>query len=318
MKNKKAILIAIAVAAAVAVIGGIMWYQDDTKRKEIAAIQDSMQLTFKEDLTTIEYGTETDPLALIDAASHEQITVDPIDHTTLGYKQLKYTMTYTDEKYGDFTKDFYHTINVVDTQMPVIELKEEAITVAYNKGYTPKDNVKSVTDPVDGELTYVELTDENTKEENGVKELDLSKIDMSKGIWWIEGSVAKNKAGKYAIRVSAIDRNGNEAKKEYTVTVKAKKATSTGMSGGGSGSSGSSGGSSGSSSGSSKGKWVTYNRGDEIKTFSTMKACRAYMEKRYADNGHGTCEPVWERNTVTGEFRDNPKKGFVLHEVTAP
>lgn len=67
-----------------------------------------------------------------------------------------------------------------------------------------RDNVKTVTDPVDGELPY-------------------SKKEIKKSGFYIDqGKLDLKKAGTYEVRVHAFDANGNKSEKAFDVVVKKK------------------------------------------------------------------------------------------------
>lgn len=50
-------------------------------------------------------------------------------------------------------------VTVKDTQKPEIILKKERIAIPYNGTFDIKDNIISVSDPVDGPLLYTTATD---------------------------------------------------------------------------------------------------------------------------------------------------------------
>lgn len=83
------------------------------------------------------------------------------------------------------------TINIEDTQYPEIILKEEKVEVDYGENYDINSNIKSVKDPVDGDVEYN-----------------------------IEGEIDYNKAGEYKINVLTKDVNNNTATKSFIVVVK--------------------------------------------------------------------------------------------------
>ena len=91
----------------------------------------------------------------------------------------------------------------VDTTNPVITLVSKSVTVEKDTKYSAKDNIKSVTDDTDGTLEYVKKATEGS----AYYLIDDSKIDTSK-------------AGTYKVVVTAFDKSGNTATKDFNVVVK--------------------------------------------------------------------------------------------------
>lgn len=157
-----------------------------------------------EDLS-IEYGEELDNSKLFDAKeSDENIkvkSVDGFDEKKVGEQTLK--VVFTD---GDLEAEKTIVVKVEDTKKPAIELKKETVTITAGDKLTLKDNVKSVSDPVDGDLKY----SDKEIEKDGYY-IDKSKLNTKK-------------AGEYTVTVKAFDKNGNSTEKSFKVVVK-KKAT---------------------------------------------------------------------------------------------
>ncbi|MCR0181027.1 bacterial Ig-like domain-containing protein, partial [[Clostridium] innocuum] len=105
-------------------------------------------------------------------------------------------------------------ITVKDTKKPEIVLKKDKVTIAAGDKLDLKDNVKSVKDPVDGNLKYSD------------KEIKTS------GYYIDKGKLNTKKAGTYEVIVKAFDVNGNKTEKKFKVIVKEKekaKATTEGQ-----------------------------------------------------------------------------------------
>lgn len=89
-----------------------------------------------------------------------------------------------------------------DTTKPVITLKAETVNVVLGKDYETKDNVKSVTDDTDGTLKYSE------------------KVTKDEAYYIVEDKdVNTSKEGTYKVKVTASDKAGNVAEKEFGVVV---------------------------------------------------------------------------------------------------
>lgn len=156
------------------------------------------------DSITVEYGEELDNSKLFDAKeSDENVTVktvDGFDDKKLGEQEL--TVTFTD---GEKETEKTIKVKVEDTRKPVIELKKETITITVGDKLTLKDNVKSVSDPIDGELKY-------------------SSKEIQKSGYYIDaGKLDTDKAGTYEVKVMAYDANGNSSEKTFQVIVKKKE-----------------------------------------------------------------------------------------------
>ncbi|BBK21266.1 hypothetical protein Aargi30884_01690 [Amedibacterium intestinale] len=201
-----------------------------------------LKVTTAENLK-VEYGEELDNTKLFNAKeSDENVKVDKVegfDAKKMGEQEI--TVTFTDDNKD---KEEKLKITVEDTKKPVIELKKESVGITAGDKLELKDNIKSVKDPVDGDLKY----SDKTVEKDGYY-IDKGKLDTKK-------------AGTYEVKVIAADKNGNKTEKSFKVNVKkketAKKPNGTGNSntsnnGGSSSSNPSNTGNSGSNTGSSSG-----------------------------------------------------------------
>ena len=165
------------------------------------------------DKLTIEYGDKLDNNKLFDAKkSDKNIKVDKVQDFNakkVGDQTLK--VTFTD---GDKTIQKDVKITVKDTKKPEIVLKKDKVTIAAGDKFDLKDNVKSVKDPVDGNLKYSD------------KEIKTS------GYYVDKGKLNIKKAGTYEVIVKAFDVNGNKTEEKFKVIVKKKeeaKATTEGQ-----------------------------------------------------------------------------------------
>ena len=155
------------------------------------------------DKLTIEYGDKLDNNKLFDAKkSDKNIKVDKVQDFNakkVGDQTLK--VTFTD---GDKTIQKDVKITVKDTKKPEIVLKKDKITITAGDKLNLKDNVKSVKDPVDGDLKYSD------------KEIKKSGYTIDKG------KLNVKKTGTYKVTVKAYDANGNTTDKTFDVVVKKK------------------------------------------------------------------------------------------------
>lgn len=165
----------------------------------------------------VEYGEKLDNTKLFNVKeSDENVKVDKVegfDAKKLGEQEI--TVTFAD---GEREKEGKVIITVEDTKKPAIELKKESVSITAGDKLVLKDNIKSVKDPVDGDLKY----SEKAVEKDGYY-IDKGKLDTKK-------------AGTYDVKVIAADKNGNKTEKSFKVIVKKKetaKKPSTNNSGNG-------------------------------------------------------------------------------------
>lgn len=95
-------------------------------------------------------------------------------------------------------------IEVVDTSMPVIDLKDEVINIDSNTSYDIYSNILAVNDEFDGILNYK----------------DSSKInENSLGYYTVNGVLNTSVVGSTNIEVKAVDKSGNTTIKNFTINV---------------------------------------------------------------------------------------------------
>ena len=188
--GKKKIYIGVAVAIVVASaigVGGTVAYANNKKQ----SILNSIYINFVNE-PTIEYGTEmVDYEAFIlESVGEVVLPTESIDTKEVGSKELVYKVS----KEG-YEKEQKVKVEVKDTKAPEITLKEETVSIEVGAEFDPKSNVESVIDPVDGAIEEYEVTH----------------------------NLDNNTAGEYIVTIKAVDKNGNESTKSYTVVVKEKE-----------------------------------------------------------------------------------------------
>ena len=159
-----------------------------------------------------------------------KVSKDTIDTSKEGGYVITYTIETIDSLGNKATKDYKKTFTVTNTDevAPVIKLNKDTVEITEGDAYDPSGNIKSIKDDFDGNITKAD----KKPDEAGTAYylIDSSKLDTSK-------------AGEYKVKVTAADKAGNEATKEFTVKVKAKKedkSSSNGSTNSNSGTSGSS------------------------------------------------------------------------------
>lgn len=139
-----------------------------------------------------------------------KVSKDTIDTSKEGGYVITYTIETIDSLGNKATKDYKKTFTVTNTDevAPVIKLNKDTVEITEGDAYDPSGNIKSVKDDFDGNITKAD----KKPDEAGTAYylIDFSKLDTSK-------------AGEYKVKVTAADKAGNEATKEFTVKVKAKK-----------------------------------------------------------------------------------------------
>lgn len=139
-----------------------------------------------------------------------KVSKDTIDTSKEGGYIITYTIETIDSLGNKATKDYKKTFTVTNTDevAPVIKLNKDTVEITEGDAYDPSGNIKSVKDDFDGNITKAD----KKPDEAGTAYylIDSSKLDTSK-------------AGEYKVKVTAADKAGNEATKEFTVKVKAKK-----------------------------------------------------------------------------------------------
>ena len=152
---------------------------------------------------TVEYGDELNQSKLFDAkASDQGVKVEKVtgfDSKKVGEQTLQVLFAV---KGTEIEKEIKVVIKY--TKKPTIKLKKDKITMTLGDKINLRDNVKTVTDPVDGELSY-------------------SKKEIKKSGFYIDqGKLDLKKAGTYEVKVNAFDANGNKSEKAFDVIVKKK------------------------------------------------------------------------------------------------
>ena len=155
------------------------------------------------EVLTVEYGDELNQSKLFDAkASDQGVKVEKVtgfDSKKVGEQTLQGLFAVEGTEIEKEIK-----VVIKDTKKPTIKLKKDKITMTLGDEINLRDNVKTVTDPVDGKLPY-------------------SKKEIKKSGFYIDqGKLDLKKAGTYEVKVNAFDANGNKSEKAFDVVVKKK------------------------------------------------------------------------------------------------
>ena len=163
-------------------------------------VYNKMNIIFN-DIQEIEYGTEFNSMDLVEEiVIGEVISYDKIDTNKLGTTEITYIVSK-----GNIQKEISTAISVVDTKGADINIEKDNISIYVGNDYDITNNIISVVDNVDGELSYV-----------------LNNDELDKGYYTITTDFDKNKVGKYSVNIKAIDKRGNISEKSYTIEVNKK------------------------------------------------------------------------------------------------
>ena len=163
----------------------------------------SINVVVKE-TATVEYGSANyDIKKLIKEVAGEIVSVkQDIDTSTLGAQEV-----ILEVKKDNMVKEIPVVISVVDSVAPVISLKNEKVSITEGDSYDLKENIASIMDEIDGDLSYVENAPENS----------LKYFEFK-----YEGDI--NSIGDHEITVSAVDSSGNKTIQTFILEVVEKPA----------------------------------------------------------------------------------------------
>lgn len=190
-KNKTWIIILVVLFAALVTTGIVM-----QRHKAYQQAYASLSLKVDKDMTEVEYGSAYNQDKLIVSSSGKVSTQDKVDPMKVGKQKLTYVVSDTDK---DVSRDYTVTVNVKDTQGPVMQLKEDPVIITAGEDFDPSSDVASVSDPVDGDLVLSDA--------------------LNNGTYTIDSDVDTDAAGSYTVTVHAKDKNGNMTDASYTVIV---------------------------------------------------------------------------------------------------
>ena len=154
---------------------------------------------------TVEYGSPNyDIRSVVDSVDGEIVSIKKdIDTTKVGPQEIVVEV----EK-NQIVKEVPIIVEVKDTIAPEIQLKEETISLTEGDSFDALSNLESVYDKVDGEITYQQKENLNS--------------DDDTNYYTIDSNVDSNVPGTYEVKVTAVDKYGNESFVTYSVEVVTK------------------------------------------------------------------------------------------------
>ena len=191
--NKKRLGISLVILFMTIILLSIVLWQLD--KQHAHQLYDAMSVQFTEE-TTIEYGakqTADDLLLSYEGGSLKELS--PLDTKKIGEQTISATL----EK-DDVRRTFECIFTVEDTTPPAITFKTDSITLQENESFDPADNIQSIKDPVDGDLSLI-----------GDEETNAG--------YTITHDVDTSAPGTYTVHVKARDKNKNSTEKSYKVII---------------------------------------------------------------------------------------------------
>ena len=163
-------------------------------------IYNSIDVVVKEGNNVIEYGSANyDIHDFIERVEGKIVSVkNEVDTNIIGEQEV-----IVEVKKNNVYKEIPIVLSVVDTVSPVINIKEEKVTITQGDDYDLTWNVESVSDEVDGDISYSgEVTDDSNLYYNF--SYDTEEIDS---------------VGEHKVQVNAKDVNGNVSTVSFTLEV---------------------------------------------------------------------------------------------------
>ena len=171
---------------------------------EYHRIYNSIDITVSK-TATVEYGSPNyDIRSVLDSVDGEIVSIKKdIDTTKVGPQEIVVAV----EK-NQIVKEVPIIVEVKDTIAPEIQLKEETISLTEGDSFDALSNLESVYDKVDGEISYQQRENIN--------------LDVDTNYYTVDSNVDSNVPGTYEVKVTAVDKYGNESFVTYSVEVAGK------------------------------------------------------------------------------------------------
>ena len=166
-------------------------------------IYNSIKVFVKKD-SVIEYGSANyDIHDLIKRVDGEIVSVNnDIDTSTVGNHEVVVKV-----KKNNIVRDIPIVVSVVDSVAPVIQLKEEKVTITRGDDYDFSNNIDSIKDQIDGDISYLSEVSEDSK---FYYHFDYNTDEI-------------NDVGEHEVTVTAKDKNGNTSIVSFLLEVVAPK-----------------------------------------------------------------------------------------------
>ena len=162
------------------------------------AVYKTLDVEFK--IAEIEYGSNIKAEDLVSSHIGELSVEEPLNTYQLGHQTLNYMVSKKEERYKtDVRRHFEITVDVEDTNEPIIDIQEDTVYIYKGNNYDPQDNIVRVYDIVDGDI----------------KDYD------------VETSLNSDESGEYEVIIKAKDKNDLMSQKTYKIIVRNKIVSSS-------------------------------------------------------------------------------------------
>ena len=181
---------------------------------ESASSQSAAELETVELKATTEYleysNKDVDPTSLVKASDSKAkvTTKGTIDLSKVGPQKVAFEVS-LDDKVAEKAIEF----TVRDTKAPAIKFVNDNPSIDQGGEFDPMSCISSVSDPVDGDLSFVESELKASGTRVGLEQF------YDAGWYSIDGSLDSNTPGTYSFVIKASDKHGNVATKELLVKV---------------------------------------------------------------------------------------------------
>lgn len=154
-----------------------------------------------DDTAAIEYGSANyDIKNILKEVEGEVVSIKKdIDTNVLGEQEV-----ILEVKKHNIIKDVPIIVSVVDTVAPIIKINNDSISITEGENFDVLSNITSVSDAIDGDLSYLENNDDNKTNFYTYSSDDLSSV------------------GVHEVTIKAVDKAGNVSTSTFTVNVEAK------------------------------------------------------------------------------------------------
>lgn len=224
------VLFSSAAAIAATGVGGMLYQNDQVKKKDLSYTQlmESLNMSFLEnedgsEVSEFEYSPNTTKNIedlVIQHSGNLSTSMKAIDLNRVGSNLVTYSLSNTDKYNQTATMHAVRNYVVKDTQAPVISMNVDSVSITEGDSFDPMSVVGSVADVADGALTYVE--NEPARLEND----SLGRV-YEQGWYTVSSNVDASAPGEYAVTVHAVDNHGLVSEASVPVTVTKKKVIAT-------------------------------------------------------------------------------------------
>lgn len=191
---KRLILVLVAAAMLFVAVGSVLLYGLSFVYDAFRRMTTGITLSIDESKLNVEYGSTFDPKEIVLDSVGDLEVEGTVNTNQVGTYPIVYRL-----KDRDVQKEFKYTVTVEDHTAPSITLVDTAVAVNRGENFQTSTIVHTVSDPVDGSLSY--------------------SSELSNGTYTISGTVDTNTMGTYPVTVTAKDKNGLETSATSYVTV---------------------------------------------------------------------------------------------------